>query len=477
MEFEKKFIPKKSEDISKWYNRVVVEAELADYGPARGTMIFRPYGFGIWELVQKEMDKEIKNKGVENAYFPLFIPESLIQKEKAHIEGFSPELAVVTIGGGKELDEKLIVRPTSETIMCYAYQKWIQSWRDLPILINQWNNVVRWEMRTYLFLRTIEFLWQEGHTAHATHEEAIEIERWAMNMYTKIYQEFFAIPGYSGIKSESEKFAGATESLSYESLMPNGKALQSCTSHDLGQNFSKVFDIKFQDKDGKEKLVWQTSWGLSTRSLGALILTHGDDNGLRLPPKLAPIQIIIVPVNLESQILDLCKKIEKELNAINIRVKTDNKDSETLGFKINKWELKGVPIRIEVGEREIKENKLSVARRDTGEKITVHINDVEEKIPNLLDEIQNNLYKQAETFLKNNTFDIGDDYKKFKEIMSTSRGFIKAFWCQSEECEAKIKGETKATVRCLPLGAKEENGKCIYCRDKSKYKWLFAQAY
>jgi len=477
MEFEKKFIPKKSDDISKWYNKVVIEAELADYGPARGTIIFRPYGFKIWELIQQAMAPEIKAQGVENAYFPLFIPESLIQKEKEHLEGFSPELAVVTIGGGKELEERLIVRPTSETIMYHSYAKWVKSWRDLPILINQWNNVVRWEMRTYIFLRTTEFLWQEGHTAHATHKEAIEMERWAMNMYSKVYREYFSLPGIPGIKSKSEKFAGAAESLSYESLMPDGKALQSCTSHDLGQNFSKVFDIKFQDKDGKEKHVWQTSWGLSTRSLGALVLAHGDDNGLKLPPKLAPIQVIIVPVDIEENIFELCRKVKKELESNNIRAKIDTRDSETLGFKINKWELKGVPIRIEVGEKEIMESKLTAVRRDTGEKNSVHINDISEKIPRLLDEIQNNMFSLAKDHLENNTFDVADDYKKFKEIMLTSKGFIKAFWCESEGCEERIKEETKATARCLPLDSKEENGKCIYCKDKAKHRWVFAQAY
>jgi prolyl-tRNA synthetase len=298
-----------------------------------------------------------------------------------------------------------------------------------------------------------------------------------MDMYSEIYQEYFALPGIPGKKSESEKFAGADESLSYESLMPDGKALQSCTSHDLGQNFSKVFDIKFQDKNGEEKYVWQTSWGLSTRSLGALVLAHGDDNGLKIPPKLAPIQVIIVPVELNDKILELCRKVKKELESSNIRVKIDTRDGETLGFKINKWELKGVPVRIEIGERELMENELSVARRDNGEKILTHINDISEKIPGLLNKIQKNMLNEAQDHMENNTFDVDDNYKQFKEIMSTSKGFIKAFWCGRKECEANIKEETKATIRCLPFDAKEEKGKCVYCKDNAKYKWIFAQSY
>lgn len=474
---EKKAIPKKSENISKWYNKVILEAKLADYGPSKGTMIFRPYGYRLWELVQSFMDKYIKEKGIENAYFPMFIPESLLQKEKDHLDGFSPELAVVTIGGNKELEEKLIVRPTSETIMYDAYSRWIQSWRDLPVLINMWCNVVRWEMRTYLFLRTTEFLWQEGHTAHATIEEAKEIQKWAMEMYEKIYREYYAIPGYVGKKSKSEKFAGAESSLSYESLMPDGKALQSCTSHNLGQNFSKPFDIKFQDKDGKEKFVWQTSWGFSTRSLGGLILTHGDDNGLIFPPKIAPKQVIIIPVKLEKDILNYCQKAENTLKKHGIRVKTDVRGEETLGFKINKWELRGVPLRLEIGSKEIETNEITAVRRDTGEKEKIGFDNLVNKIPEILDNIQINLYENAKRFMDENTHDVGSDYEKFKEIMNTSKGFVKAFWCENTECENKIKEETKATTRCLPTNSKEEKGKCVYCDKDAKFKWLFAQAY
>ncbi len=469
-------ITKKSEDLSEWYNRIVLEAELADYGPARGTMIFRPYGYAIWEGIQRAMDPEIKAAGVENAYFPLFIPEHLLKKEKEHVEGFSPELAVVTIGGGEELKEKLVVRPTSETIMYDAYSRWVHSWRDLPLLINQWNNVVRWEKRTYLFLRTTEFLWQEGHTAHSNHIESGEMVTWAMSMYAKIYREFLALPGCIGSKSESEKFAGADVTLTYETLMPEGKALQSCTSHDLGQNFSKPFDIKFQDKDGQTKYVWQTSWGLSTRAIGGLIMAHGDDRGLRLPPRIAPTQVVIIPVTNEEKILNYADNLAEELKAKNIRVKADNRDDETFGFKINKWEMRGVPIRIEIGKKEVEGQTLTLARRDTQEKIQVNLQESSGEIINLLEDIQNSLYQQAEEFLKENTRE-ASSYEEFKEIMETKRGFVKAFWCEDASCEEKIKEGTKASIRCLPIDAGEESGKCIYCDKAAIHRWLFAQAY
>jgi len=476
MEFTKRDLPKKLENLSEWYNKIILMAELADYGPAKGTMIYRPYGFAIWELIQKEIDALIKEHGVSNAYFPLFIPESLLKKEQSHIKGFSPELAVVTIGGGEELTEKLVVRPTSETIMYDAYSRWIHSWRDLPLMINQWNNVVRWEKRTYLFLRTTEFLWQEGHTAHATHKEAWEMVLWAIKMYQKVYKEIFAIPGYIGRKSESEKFAGADTTLTFESLMPEGKALQSCTSHDLGQNFSKTFDISFLNSEGKSENVWQTSWGLSTRSIGGLIMTHGDDNGLILPPRLAPIQIIILPIKNDDKILVSCKEIAKLLKNFGLRVKIDDLENETIGFRINKWELKGVPLRIELGLKEIEQSNITIVRRDTGEKLVFLRKELVKKVSDLLNLIQNNLYQKAEKFLDDNTNDV-DNYDKFKEIILGKRGFISAFWCENEECEKKIKEETKATVRCLPLDSKEQNGKCVYCGKQSKYKWLFGQAY
>ena len=476
MGFTKRDLPKKSANLSDWYNKIILSAELADYGPAKGTMIYRPYGYAIWELIQKEMDILIKEHGVSNAYFPLFIPESLLKKEQAHVEGFSPELAVVTIGGGEELTEKLIVRPTSETIMYEAYSRWTHSWRDLPILINQWNNVVRWEKRTYLFLRTTEFLWQEGHTAHATHEESWEMVKWAMKMYQKVYKDFFAIPGYVGRKSEAEKFAGADLTLTFESLMPEGKALQSCTSHDLGQNFSKTFNISFLNSEGKSEYAWQTSWGFSTRSIGGLIMTHGDDSGLILPPRLAPIQVIILPVKKEEKSLVACEEIAKLLKDIGVRTKIDDSDNETIGFRINKWELKGVPLRLELGPKEIEQGNVTVVRRDTGEKLVFPQQELAVKIIELLQLIQDDLYKKAEKFLKDNTHQV-DNYDQFKEIISGSRGFISAFWCENAECEKKIKEETKATTRCLPLDTKEQNGKCVYCGQPAKYKWIFGQAY
>lgn len=475
-EFTKRDLPKKSENLSDWYNKVILLAELADYGLAKGTMIYRPYGFAIWELAQKEMDVLIKEHGVENGYFPLFIPESLLKKEETHVEGFSPQLAVVTIGGGEELNEKLVVRPTSETIMYEAYSRWIHSWRDLPLMINQWNNVVRWEKRTYLFLRTTEFLWQEGHTAHRTHDDAWKTVRWAIDMYQKVYKEFFAIPGYVGRKSESEKFAGANTTLTFETLMPEGKALQSCTSHDLGQNFSKTFDITFLGPEGATEYAWQTSWGFSTRSIGGLIMTHGDDAGLVLPPRLAPVQVIILPVRTEEKILSFCEQVVVGLKASNIRAKIDLSDNESFGSKINKWELKGVPLRIEIGAKEVEKNLITVARRDTGEKFNFSRDQIETKVKELLNLIQGDLYQKAEGFLRENTRRV-NTYDEFKETLLSKRGFLSTFWCENPECEAKIKDETKATVRCLPLDAEEENGNCVYCGTAAKKRWLFSQAY
>jgi prolyl-tRNA synthetase len=475
-EFAKRDLPKKSENLSDWYNKVILMAELADYGPAKGTMIYRPYGFAIWELVQKEMDRLIKERGVVNGYFPLFIPESLLRKEQAHVEGFSPELAIVTIGGGEELSEKLVVRPTSETIMYDAYSRWIHSWRDLPMMINQWNNVVRWEKRTYLFLRTTEFLWQEGHTAHATHDESWNIVRWAMSMYQKVYRELFAIPGHVGQKSESEKFAGADTTLTFEALMPEGKVLQSCTSHDLGQNFSKAFGISFLSPKGTTEHVWQTSWGFSTRSIGGLIMMHGDDAGLVLPPRLAPVQVVVLPVRIEEKVLASCEEVAEVLRASGVRVKVDSLDNESLGSKINKWELKGVPIRIEVGAREIEQGTITAVRRDTQEKFNFLRDKLKTEIKTALNHIQDNLYQKAEKFLIENTRRV-DTYDMFKKTLLDDKGFLSAFWCESAKCETQIKEETKATARCLPLNAKEQSGVCIYCGCKAKHRWLFGQAY
>jgi len=473
---KKELIPK-SKDFSQWYTEVILKAELADYAPVKGCQVFRPYGYAIWENVQKIFNEMIKKAGVKNAYFPLFIPEKFLKREKQHVKGFSPQLAVVTIGGGKNLKEKLIVRPTSETIIYEMYAKWIKSWRDLPILINQWANIVRWEKRTFLFLRTTEFLWQEGHTVHSTHQEALKEVKRALNSYIKLYRNFFAIDGFAVIKSEKEKFAGAEATYSYEMLMPDGKALQGCTAHDLAQNFSKVFKVKFLGKDGKEKIAWQTSWGLSTRSIGALIMVHGDDNGLIIPPKLAPIQIVIIPIfqkRLSRVIQEKLKEIKLLLK--DFRVEIDDREEYSVGWKFNYWELKGVPLRIELGEREISKSKATLVRRDNSQKSFVSFNKLTEEVKRILDSIQRNLLKRSRNYLKENTKEVFD-YKKFKEIMRTRRGFVKAFWCESPKCETKIKEETKATIRGLPLDALEEKGKCIYCQKPAKRRWIFAQAY
>jgi prolyl-tRNA synthetase len=472
-------LAKKSENVSDWYNKVIMEAELADYGPAKGTMIFRPYGYRIWELVQAAMDAEIKARGVENAYFPLFIPESFLQKEAKHVEGFAPELAVVTIGGGEELEEKLVVRPTSETIMYDAYARWVQSWRDLPVMINQWNNVVRWEKRTYLFMRTTEFLWQEGHTAHATHEEAKETQRWAMDMYARIYREWFALPGYVGHKSDSERFAGADDTLTYESLMPGGKVLQSCTSHDLGQNFSKAFGISFASREGTEEFAWQTSWGFSTRSIGGLIMAHGDDRGLVLPPKLAPVQVVIVPVRAEEAVMKLADEVAEQLRVAGVRVKVDDREGESFGFKANKWELRGVPVRLEIGPKEAEQREVTVARRvgEGGKEVVKADGGLAERLAKVLDDMQAGLLEAAERHLRENTRE-AKTWAEFEQIMKEHKGFIRAPWCERAECEAAIKEATKATTRCLELDAKAVKGAtCVHCDHPAKHEWLFGQSY
>jgi prolyl-tRNA synthetase len=462
-------------DLSEWYNDIVLKAELADYAPVKGCMIIRPYGYALWEAIQAFMDRLIKERGVKNAYFPLFIPMHFLQKEKEHVAGFAPELAVVTIGGGEKLTEELAVRPTSETIMYEMYRKWTSSWRDLPILINQWCNVVRWEKRTYLFLRTSEFLWQEGHCAHLTHEESMDTVLWALGMYEKTYNDLLAMYGIKGVKSDSEKFAGAGKTYSFECLMPNGKALQACTSHDLAQNFSKSFDWTVQDQNKNKVYPWQNSWGFSTRSIGGLIMTHGDNNGLIMPPNIAPIQIVIVPIPGHEKALVLAQEIYTKLKTT-YRCELDLVDDESAGFKFNKWELKGVPLRLEIGDRDVANNSIVVYRRDTGEKINSTVEDLNKTISNLSLEIQNNLFTKHQKFTKDNTF-IVDSYEEFKKVMSTTRGFIKAHWCENAECEAQIKSDTKATTRCLPLDAQEESGKCILCGKPSTHRWLFAQSY
>jgi len=475
---EKKQLVKKSKDFSKWYTDVILRAGLADYAPVKGLQVIRPYGYAIWENIQKALDEKIKKAGVRNAYFPLFIPEKFLKREKKHVKGFSPELAVVTIGGGKKLKEKLIVRPTSETIMYEMFAKWIKSWRDLPFLVNQWCNIVRWEKRPRLFLRTTEFLWQEGHTVHSNYEEAQKEVMRALKMYMALYRDFLAIDGIGGKKSESEKFPGAEETFSYEMLMPSGLALQGCTSHNLGQNFAKVFKIKFLGKDGKERTPWQTSWGLSTRSIGALVMVHGDDSGLLIPPKLAPIQIIIIPI-FQGKNSDI--KLEKGAEEIEcilkrFRVQTDLRKEYSVGWKFNEWELKGVPLRIEIGQKEIKLKRATLVRRDNGQEQQVSLANLALETKKILNSIQNNLLKNSSRYLRENTREVFD-YKEFKDIMKKNRGFLKAFWCQNPKCEEKIKAETKATVRALPIDARARKGKCIYCKGRAKHQWIFAQAY
>lgn len=461
-------------NLAGWFNDIVLRAELADYAPVKGCMVIRPYGYALWEGIQSFMDGKIKERGIKNAYFPLFIPMHYLEKEKEHVEGFAPQLAVVTHGGGKKLEENLAVRPTSETIMYDMYQKWTSSWRDLPILINQWCNVVRWEKRTYLFLRTSEFLWQEGHCAHLTSEENLKMVYWALNMYQQTYNELLGMYGIKGKKSQSEKFPGAGDTFTFESLMPNGKSLQACTSHDLSQNFSKSFNWTVQDQNGVKVMPYQNSWGFSTRSVGGLIMAHGDEKGLKLPPNIAPIQVIIVPIPGHAKAQEFSRQVLGKIK--DFRVEIDTRDGETAGFKFNHWEMKGVPLRIEIGDRDVADNSVVICRRDSGEKITVSINKLGQTISDLLSQIQSNLFEAHKKFTQDHTF-TADSYEDFKKIMETTKGFIRAHWCENADCEAEIKKDTKATTRCLPLDSKEELGKCIRCGSSSSHRWLFGLSY
>jgi len=489
-----KVLPKRSDDYSLWYNELVKKADLAENSAVRGCMIIKPYGFSIWEKMQRELDDMFKETGHQNAYFPLFIPKSYLSKEADHVEGFAKECAVVThyrlkndengkgivVDPDAKLEEELIVRPTSETIIWNTYRNWVQSYRDLPLLVNQWANVVRWEMRTRLFLRTAEFLWQEGHTAHATKQEAIEETEQMINIYAEFAEEFMALPVIKGLKSESERFAGALETYCIEGLMQDGKALQAGTSHFLGQNFSKAFDVKFATKEGKQEFVWGTSWGVSTRLMGALIMAHSDDEGLVLPPRLAPIQVVIVPIfkteEDQNKISEVAEKLRKGLKKKRISVKFDNRDTHKPGFKFAEWELKGVPLRIAIGPRDLENGTVELARRDTKEKQTVNIEGIESKIEDTLELIQQNIYTKAKDFQKGNTFKV-DTYEEFKAQLNKGGGFISAHWDGTAETEEKIKEETKATIRCIPLDTKEENGKCIYSGKPSNKRVLFAKAY
>jgi prolyl-tRNA synthetase len=473
----KKLLPLKSEQPSEWYTTLIQLADLADYGSAKGTMIIKPYGYALWEMVQAAMDPKIKEKGVGNAYFPLLIPISLLQKEANHVEGFAPELAVVTHGGGEELEEKLVVRPTSETIMYQSYAKWIQSWRDLPVLMNQWNNVVRWEKRTMPFLRTSEFLWQEGHTAHATHEEAVDFQKWAMDMYADIYRSWFAMDGYVGYKSQSERFAGADSTLTFESLMPSGKALQACTSHDLGQNFSKPFEISFQDEKGGEQFVWQTSWGFSTRSLGGLILSHGDDNGLILPPKMAPVQVAIIPVKPDDEVVEYCRRLESALKQAGLRVTFDARDDETFGFKVNKWEVKGAPIILKIGGKEQQAGTVTAKARFDAEQRELSFDSFAQDVTQWLDAIQVSMLEASTSYLRENTRE-ARDYEEFKRILAEHKGFVKVCWNDDPAVEARIKEETKATSRCAPIDLPPvSDGVDFVTGEPATQQWVFAQSY
>ncbi|WP_207423648.1 proline--tRNA ligase [Desertivirga brevis] len=488
-----KGITSKNEDYSQWYNELVTKADLAEHSAVRGCMVIKPYGYSIWEKMQAALDKMFKDTGHTNAYFPLFIPKSFFSKEASHVEGFATECAVVTHyrlkndGNGNiivdeeaKLEEELIVRPTSETIIWNTYKGWIQSYRDLPILVNQWANVVRWEMRTRLFLRTAEFLWQEGHTAHATSQEAIEEAERMLEVYADFAENFLAVPVVKGVKTPNERFAGAVETYCIEALMQDGKALQAGTSHFLGQNFAKAFDVKFTNKEGKLDYVWATSWGVSTRLMGALIMAHSDDQGLVLPPKLAPIQVVIVPIYKGDEefakISAVADELSQALKQKGISVKYDNRETQRPGFKFAEYELKGVPVRVAIGGRDLENGTVELARRDTKSKETVIREGLAERIEALLEEIQSNIYQKALKFREESTTEV-NSYDEFKQVLDTKAGFVSAHWDGTPETEQKIKEETKATIRCIPLNNKQEEGVCIYSGKPSTQRVLFARAY
>jgi len=474
-----KEITSKKNNFSQWYVDVVRKAELADYTTIKGCMVIRPYGYGLWENMQQGLDKRIKKTGHKNAYFPLFIPENLLKKEAEHVEGFAPEVAWVTQGGNQKLDEKMAVRPTSEAIICSLYSKWIKSYRDLPLLINQWANIVRWEKTTRLFLRTTEFLWQEGHTVHKTEEDAQEE---TLKILFEVYRDYIendlAIPVVVGKKTVKERFAGALNTYTLEALMSDGKVLQAGTSHNLGQNFAKAFDIKYLDEDQTEKYAWQTSWGTTTRLVGAIVMVHGDDRGLKLPPKVAPVQLVIVPITFDKskkEVLDkaykLCIMLGKEF-----RVEVDARDEYKPGWKFNEWEMRGVPLRLEIGPRDMAKEQVVLVRRDTGEKIIVKEEELAETVNSLLTEIQNNLFNQAKKFLQENIREVSD-YSEFKKIIEEKKGLIRTHWCGNRDCEDKVKEETKASIRCIPFEENKIPGKCIYCGKDASTLVYFARAY
>lgn len=489
-----KELTSREENYSQWYNDLVLKADLAESSAVRGCMVIKPYGYAIWEKIQGELDRKFKETGHVNAYFPLFIPKSFFSREAEHVEGFAKECAVVThyrlknddkgkglvVDEAARLEEELIVRPTSETIIWNTYKSWIQSYRDLPILVNQWANVVRWEMRTRLFLRTTEFLWQEGHTAHATREEALEEALKMLNVYADFVEGFLALPVIKGVKTETERFAGAIDTYTIETLMQDGKALQGGTSHFLGQNFAKAFDVKFLSRESKLDYVWATSWGVTTRLIGALIMAHSDDNGLVLPPNVAPIQVVIIPIHKnDEQLAAISGKagiIKKSLEKIGISVKFDGRDTHKPGWKFAEYELKGVPVRIAIGPRDLENNTVELARRDTLEKSVVPVDNIDQHIKSLLDDIQDNIYQKALKFRESKTYRV-DTWDEFREVMDNKGGFAYAHWDGTPETEARIKEETKATIRCIPMDNPQEDGKCILTGKPSKQRVLFAIAY
>ena len=475
-----KGITKRFEDYSRWYTDVIAAGDLADYSPVKGCMVIKPNGYALWEKMQAALDKMFKDTGHVNAYFPLFIPESFMKKEADHVEGFAPECAVVTHAGGKKLEEPLFVRPTSETIIWSMYKKWIQSHRDLPILINQWANVVRWEMRTRLFLRTTEFLWQEGHTAHATDDQAEEETLKILKVYTKFAEDFMAIPVIQGLKTEKERFAGAVRTYCIEAMMQDKKALQAGTSHNLGQNFAKAFDVTFQDETGELKYVYATSWGVSTRLIGAIIMTHGDDNGVIMPPRLAATQLAIIPIykgdSERNQILEFIEKMTISWNG-KFSFKVDDREGYRPGWKFNEWEQRGVPLRMEIGPKDFEKNQVILVRRDNGEKMPVPIDELTATIDRTLDSIHHSLFKKALKFREDNTFVI-DDYEDFKKKIEEPGGFFWMHWCGNRACEDKMQEETKATIRCIPLeNPFIEAGKCLLCGEASYRRVIAAKAY
>jgi prolyl-tRNA synthetase len=497
---QQKGLPKRSENYAEWYNELVKRADLAENSAVRGCMVIKPYGYAIWEKMQAQLDRMFKETGHANAYFPLFVPKSFLEKEEGHAEGFAKECAVVThyrlkvnpdkkgtlmVDPESKLEEELIVRPTSEAVIWNTYKNWIQSYRDLPILLNQWANVVRWEMRTRLFLRTTEFLWQEGHTAHASAEDAMKETRQMLEVYAEFAEKYMAVPVVKGIKTANERFAGAEETMCIEAMMQDGKALQAGTSHFLGQNFAKAFDVKFLNKNNEQEYVFGTSWGVSTRLMGALVMAHSDDNGLVLPPSLAPIQVVIVPIfKTEEQLNVITEKvdsIQKALRSQGISVKFDTRDNLTPGFKFADWEMRGVPVRLAIGQKDLENNTIEVSRRDKergeeGAKMSVSLDAIIGTIQQLLTDIQENIYQKALDFRKKNTH-VANSYSEFKELLATKGGFVMAHWDGTTETELKIKEETKATIRCIPLAGEQEAGVCIITGKPSKQRVLFAQAY